>query len=126
MFKCSRPLAVRSVFCVETRSSLEIDISCMKNITMNIPIHIPACNLSLTETKLYPIVTYLKKNQNVYTVTLYTVYHRNSWQYMYSISMLLICKHLGIMKMFGKFIQVWRGKKSSYCTYSFKSRIFLN
>lgn len=73
--------------------------------------HIPACNLSLTETKLYPIVTYLKKKQNVYTVTLYTVYHRNSWQYMYSISMLLICKHLGIMENVWKIYSSLEGKK---------------
>lgn len=52
-----------------------------------------------------------KKKQNVYTVTLYTVYHRNSWQYMYSISMLLICKHLGIMENVWKIYSSLEGKK---------------
>lgn len=52
-----------------------------------------------------------KKKQNVYTVTLYTVLHRNSWQYMYSISMLLICKHLGIMENVLKIYSSLQGKK---------------
>lgn len=94
---------------------------------MDIPIHIPACNLSLTETKLYPIVTYLKKK----TECLY----RN---FVYCLSQKFLAVHVFNFyavnlqtpgnhgKCLENLFKFGGGKKSSYCTYSFKSRIFLN
>lgn len=43
---------------------------------------------------------------------MYTVYHKNFWQCMHSISM-LFANTWESWKMFGKFIQVCWGKKSS-------------